>query len=148
MARHEPSLERRVFSRFVGVGTQEVADRHMSRFVVVAVGTDMQVMGPGPFVGLYEQVEVRRLGVRHEQVAEVLQQLQVASAWLEVRHGHLKVEDGLGGQPGDGSRADMFEPTRQRTESLLDAPELRVGLRRPAGVPLDEADLRVEAVVE
>lgn len=42
----------------------------------------------------------------------------------------------------------MFEPNRQRTESFGDATELDIRLPGPAGVVLDDADGRVEAVVE
>ncbi len=97
---------------------------------------------------LGEQVKVRRVGVRDEQIPEALQRLEVCRARVHGRHRDLEVENRLRRQPGDGCGADVFEPRRQSTEGSLDAAELDCGPLSPPAVMLDDADGRVEAVVE
>jgi hypothetical protein len=60
----------------------------------------------------------------------------------------LKVDDGLRGHAGDSGGADVLQPNRQRTESFLDATELGFCLGGPSGVVVDDANRRIEVVVQ
>ena len=51
--------------------------------------TDVEVVRPRPFGRLGEEVEVRLLGVRHEEIAEPLQVWDVVPARLDGGDRHL-----------------------------------------------------------
>jgi hypothetical protein len=145
---HELALERFIPRRLFGVGAQEIAHGHVPKLVIAAGGAQMQVMGPGSPGGLGEQVEIRRVRVGHEEISKALERLDVGRARLDGRHRHLKVEDRLRGQPGDGRGADVFGARRQGAEGLLDATQLGLGPLNPLRVVIDDADGGVKAVVE
>jgi hypothetical protein len=60
----------------------------MPELVLTADFTDVEVVRPRPFGRPGEEAEVRRFGVRHEEVAKPLQLRDVAPARLDGGHRH------------------------------------------------------------
>jgi hypothetical protein len=120
----------------------------MPELVLTAGFADVEVVRPRPFGRLGEEVEVRRCGVRHEEVAKPLERSDIALARLDGRDRQLKVEDGLRGDAGDRSGPDVFQADRNIPEGLGDETQLVVGLSGPTRVVLDDADGGIEALVQ
>lgn len=89
-----------------------------------------------------------RLGRRSEQVAQALQRFDVALSRLDRVYGELEVEHGLGGKTRNRSRADVLRVHGHLAQRCADALQFGLGLSRPSEVVLDDADRRVETVVQ
>lgn len=148
MACRHLTFQGRVAGGLVGVAAQEVADGEVAELVVASGCADVQVMRARPFGRLGEEVVVRRLGRRDEEVPDALQRLDVPSPRLDRHHGELKVEDGLARKSGHCCRAHVLQANGKLAECMLDATHLCFGQHRPHGVVVGDANGRVEPVIK
>jgi membrane protein implicated in regulation of membrane protease activity len=130
------------------VGPEVVAHREVAALVVASGLADVQVMGARTLGREREEVKIRRVGVRDEQVSQSLERSAVLVHPLDAGHGHLQIDDRLCRQAGDRRRADVVEAHGHVAQLVRDAMDLRVGECGPVRVVVDDPDRRIEAVVE
>jgi hypothetical protein len=130
------------------VGTQEVSDGEVAKLMLASGLADVQVKRARTLGRPGEEVEVWRLRRRRQQVSQSLQRLDVPLPRLERGDGEQKVEDRLGRKTRHGGRPHVLQAHRDVAERLLDAMKLRLGESRPAGLVIDDANGRVEAVIQ
>jgi hypothetical protein len=75
-------------------------------------------------------------------------ELVLAAGFTDVEVMRARPLGRLGGKARNRSGPDVLQAHRNSTESLRQAGQLFLSLNRPLGVVLDDADGRVEAVVE
>ena len=95
-----------------------------------------------------EEVVVGRLGISDEQVPDPFQWLDIPRSRLDGVDGELKVEDGLGSEARHGRRAHVLQAHGDLRKCLLDATKLRAGQSRPGGVVVNDANGRVQAIIQ
>ncbi len=148
MANRRGELHRGVGLGFGGMRPEEVSDGQVTQLVQASGLANVDVMRARTSGRLAEEVIVRRLEIRHEQIAERLQRTAVQLQRTDGPHGQLDVDDWFRRQPGHGRGPDVLDPYGDCAERCSETCGLALERARPGGIGRHDPDGGVECTTQ